>query len=110
VAKAKKTKRTVPKDLSHTLYCYVEPANGAHAREEGAKLFGSYSAYINALIAKDRGVPPILGTWKAPGESKALRKQSPTPPPSDTSKVELPHGGEVHFKNQPSDDEYEGIE
>lgn len=71
---AKKEKiRRVPKVLSSTLYCYVEPGNYAHAKGSGAKLFGSHSAYVNALIAKDRGVKPALGFWKAKGEAKKRR-------------------------------------
>lgn len=75
-AKRKKsdTPRRVPKVLSDPLYCYVEPGNGSHARTEGKKIFGSFSAYVNALIAKDRGVAPKLGDWKSKGEAKKLRK------------------------------------
>jgi len=75
------TPRRVPKVLSDPLYCYVEPGNGSHARTEGKKIFGSFSAYVNALIAKDRGVAPKLGDWKSKGEAKKLRtegKKKPT--------------------------------
>ncbi len=69
------TPRRVPKVLSDPLYCYVEPGNGSHARTEGKKIFGSFSAYVNALIAKDRGVAPKLGDWKSKGEAKKIRKE-----------------------------------
>lgn len=36
-------------------------------------MFGSFSAYVNALIAKDRGVKPKLGFWKSKGEATANR-------------------------------------
>jgi hypothetical protein len=63
----------MPKTLSAPLFCYLEPGNAKHARTVGKKLFGSFSAYVNALIANDRGVKPALGKWKSDGESKALR-------------------------------------
>lgn len=53
--KATSTKtRRLPKRLSHILYAYAEPVNGKHAREYGKKHFGSFSAYVDALIAADR--------------------------------------------------------
>lgn len=69
-------KKQPRKNLTATLYCYVEVDNAAYAKKEGKALFGSFSAYVNALIARDRGVTPRLGTWKAPGESRALRRKS----------------------------------
>lgn len=63
------------KNLNTTLYCYVESINEKYAKSVGKKLFGSHSAYVNALIAKDRGGEPKLGSWKAPGEADTLRKQ-----------------------------------
>lgn len=71
-SKSGKPRRT-SKTLPETLYCYVEKSNAAHAKTHGKKLFGSFSAYVNALIAKDRGVKPVLGFWKAKGEAKAKR-------------------------------------
>ena len=59
----------LPRHLSHILFCYVEPENGEHARTHGKNLFGSFSAYVNALISKDRGVAPHLGHWKVPGQA-----------------------------------------
>lgn len=49
------------RNLNAILYGYVEKSNLKHAKTYGKKLFGSHSAYINALIAKDRGVKPKLG-------------------------------------------------
>jgi hypothetical protein len=63
----------VSKTLSEAVYAYCEGANARHAKTQGRKLFGSTSGYINALIAKDRGVKPRLGMWKARGESEMLR-------------------------------------
>lgn len=63
------------KALNGKLYCYVEAENAKHAKTHGKLMFGSHSAYVNALIAKDRGVTPKLGTWKAEGESKKLRDE-----------------------------------
>jgi hypothetical protein len=61
MAKAKKTVNKTKKNLNKTLYCYVEGTNLKYADDYGKSLFGSRSAYINALIAKDRGVKPKLG-------------------------------------------------
>jgi hypothetical protein len=58
------------------MYLYLEPGNARHAKAFGKKIFGSASAYVNALVAKDRGVKPVLGSWKSPGEAKARRARS----------------------------------
>lgn len=68
--KRPQTQRT----LSTTLYCYVEERNARHAKTAGKKLFGSFSGYVNALIARDRGAKPALGSWKARGEADAVRR------------------------------------
>lgn len=88
----------LPKNLDTSLYCYVEKENASYAKKEGKKLFGSYSAYVNALIANDRGVQPKLGNWKAPGESKLLREEvKVNQPKSDEEKAKIekkiPSGG-----------------
>lgn len=36
------------------LYCYVEPKNAEFAQYYGRKKFGSYSEYVDKLIADDR--------------------------------------------------------
>ncbi len=70
----KVVKKPLPtRALNTTLYAWVEARNANYARKLGAKLFGSYSAYVNALIANDRGVKPRLGFWKSPGEATANR-------------------------------------
>lgn len=38
-----------------TLYCYVEESNGTHARIQGGAKYGTFSNYVNYLIAKDKG-------------------------------------------------------
>lgn len=40
--------------LSATLYTYVEPINGRRAKVKGAE-WGSFSNYVNYLIARDHG-------------------------------------------------------
>ncbi len=51
------------KILTRTVYAYVEPGNHKHAIASGKKpKYGTTSAYINALIARDRGVKPAAGT------------------------------------------------
>jgi hypothetical protein len=61
-SKRKKYART-GKILTATLYCYVEPKNADHARKQGKDAkYGTFSGYVNALIAKDRGVKPTAGT------------------------------------------------
>lgn len=52
------------RNLNTTLYAYVERKNKEHADSIGKKLFGSTSGYVNALIARDRGVTPKLGVRK----------------------------------------------
>lgn len=66
----------MPKTFGATLYCYVEPANAEHAKLKGKELFGSVSAFVNALIAKDRGVKPVLGFWQSKGEAKKKRERA----------------------------------
>lgn len=51
--KAVKARRN-PKRLSALLYSYVTPINGKYARRIGKKNFGSFSAYVDALITADR--------------------------------------------------------
>ncbi len=63
----------IPKTLDATLYCYVQKGNAEFAKSYGKKLFGSFSAYVNALIAKDRGAKAQLGYWKSKGEAKLLK-------------------------------------
>ena len=59
----KKKYARVGQILTHTVYAYVEKENQAFAKEQGARpKYGTVSAYINALIAKDRGVAPAIGT------------------------------------------------
>lgn len=51
------------KILTGLLYTYVEPGNLKHAKRQGKRpMYGTMSAYVNALIAKDRGVAPAMGT------------------------------------------------
>lgn len=55
-AKAKPKARR-PKVLSAILFTYVEPANAKYARKQGKDpKFKTFSAFMNYLIAKDRGV------------------------------------------------------
>lgn len=62
---AKKADRKIPKVLNFTLYTYVEPVNGKYAKVQGKKKFGSFSAYVNQLIAKDRGAKTFHKSVKA---------------------------------------------
>lgn len=50
----KKRVRKNPRILTETLYSYVQPVNGDYARSFGKKKFGSFSAYVDVLIAADR--------------------------------------------------------
>lgn len=63
------------KVLKETLYCYVEKENRDFAVTYGCDLFGSHSAYVNALIAKDRGAKAKLGHWRAEFDRKKLTKK-----------------------------------
>jgi hypothetical protein len=40
--------------LTFTLYAYVKPQNGMYAKTVGRMQHGSFSAYVDHLIAKDR--------------------------------------------------------
>ena len=81
----KKKEKGLDKTLNSVLYCYLQPECAAYAKKEGKKLFGSFSGYVNALIANDMGKKPELGAWKAEGESKALRETK-----KDPKQLELP--------------------
>lgn len=60
-----RAKTAKAKYLTDLLWVYVEPANGAFARKKGKKEYGSFSSYLNSLIAKDRGVKARQGIWQA---------------------------------------------
>ncbi len=47
-------KNSPRKRLCASLYCYVEPINCRRAKIKAAS-FGSFSNYVNSLIAKDHG-------------------------------------------------------
>lgn len=70
-----KSRRT-SSNLPATLYCYVEERNARWAKSFGKQVFGSFSSYVNALIAKDQGIKPLLGAWKSRGEAKKLWKEA----------------------------------
>lgn len=57
--------RKTSKKLPATVYVYLTLKNAAFAKTQGKKTYGSASAYINALISKERNVKPVLGGWKA---------------------------------------------
>lgn len=61
----KEVNRRTPKRLSHTLYSYVEPTNGLYARKFGKQKFGSFSNYVDVLIAADRAEHFSTKWWKA---------------------------------------------
>ncbi len=71
----KKPKKLLKRTLNSTLYCYVEPDNAKHAKTEGKRVWGSFSAYVNVLIANDRGVVAKLGAWRGATEEKRTRKK-----------------------------------
>lgn len=63
-----KTKKASKATLSATLYAFVEPANKKFVQIQArkSKVFrGNTSAYVNALIAKKRGVSPTITGFKA---------------------------------------------
>lgn len=70
--KASKKERRKPKRLSFTLYSYVEPMNGKYAKTVGKEKCGSFSAYVDKLIAADR---KRYGTKNKTGTApKAIRR------------------------------------
>lgn len=52
-SKKKGLSRVLNGPLKQVLYCYLEPRIYQQAKAKGIKTFGSTSAYINYLIAKD---------------------------------------------------------
>lgn len=89
-------KKRNPKTLNASCYTYLELENKKHADAQGKKMFGSRSAYINALIAVDRGVLPNLGAWKADGEKKHPRKKRIKPKSSAQNKRRKAARKKVH--------------
>jgi hypothetical protein len=65
--------------LTATLYTYVEPVNAKYAKAMG-KEWGSFSNYVNYLIAKDSGNTKSIET------SKEMREIFLTPSPARSSK------------------------
>ena len=66
--------------LTATLYTYVEPVNAKRAKAQG-KEWGSFSNYVNYLIAKDHGDKKSMET------SKEMREIFLTPSPARSSKT-----------------------
>lgn len=94
---ARRPKGSATTPLTNKLFISVEPDNAEYVKEILVPMFGSQSAAINALIAKERGVKPALGSWKSPGEAKALRQGDtnvpvPEKPASPAEKFQ-PGGG-----------------
>lgn len=71
--------RRQPKRLSHTLYSYVEPVNGRYARTFGKRNFGSFSSYIDRLIAADRQTHFAEKYWAKKGWKRPEAKDAETP-------------------------------
>lgn len=99
--KSKKTKaktaakRRLPKRLSQIFYCYVEPRNGVYAREYGKKNFGSFSAYVDALIASDRrekflSVPVTISKLKEQTKKKTKKATKKPAKKAAVKKVKKP--------------------
>lgn len=64
------SKRVTPKMFPVSFFLYLTEKNAGYAKNQGKKLFGSVSVYINALISEDRGVKPTLGRWKTAAVTK----------------------------------------
>jgi hypothetical protein len=63
--KTVKKKTVRPHRSKSTLYTYVTPENSRFAHRFGKKEFGSYSAYLDHLISRDRKrIEPITTTMK----------------------------------------------
>lgn len=61
----KRKPKTTP--LSKTLYCFVEPANAAWVVSRAKKdetFRGNISAFMNAMIARERGVTYVTEGFK----------------------------------------------
>lgn len=70
---ASRSKRSRPRSLTATLYTYVEPQISVFARKQGAKTWGSFSNYINYLLARE------AGDKRAMERSKLVAKESGQP-------------------------------
>lgn len=70
--------------LTATLYCYTEPGNATYAKAQGRQKWGSFSNYVNYLIAKDAGntasVKRSQELAKAMMEPSLVKERKPTPP------------------------------
>ncbi len=75
---AKKIERRTPSVLASTLYCYVEPTNKKRAIAQGVAKFGSFSNYVNFLIAQDHKDKASMARSQAiAAKSTAPRKDKP---------------------------------
>jgi hypothetical protein len=85
-----KRKTRSGKILSKPFYGYLQPINLIHAQAH-VKSHGSVSAYLNALICKERGVTPPSGLRNAPTIKKRKKaakralKKTATPKPAAAS-------------------------
>lgn len=82
--------------LSKLVYSYMEPGNAAHARAQGKKKkWGSISAYVNALVAKDRGVKAATGTRGQKGfkQKRRFKHNKPRPGESKATRTSKPRSG-----------------
>lgn len=65
-----KTRKPRKKILNSVLYVYLEQHIAVYAKREGIYKFGSTSAYINYLIAKDWGDIESVNKMKALAKDK----------------------------------------
>jgi hypothetical protein len=89
------------KILNRTAYVYLQASNLQFAKSQG-KIHGTMSAYINALICKDRGLAapenlkgqrPLLLLKKKKAKKKRAKKPSaaaPTAPAPEVHAAETP--------------------
>lgn len=77
------TVRIKNRKLTSTLYTYVEPVNARRAKAKG-KDWGSFSNYVNFLIAKDHGDKKSMAT------SEEMKEIFLTPSPARTSPKNKP--------------------
>lgn len=106
-ARKSKIKHTrTGKVLTHTLYAYVEPGNAKHANSKAKNpKFGTMSAYVNSLIAKDRGVALHKGSLnrgkqvKVTASSKSKQKPKAKKSSSSKSKKVSTAGGKTTSKH-----------
>jgi len=75
--------------LTATLYVYAEPINARRAKVKGAE-WGSFSNYVNFLIAKDHGDKESMQRSKDMAETALTPREVRAPKPVKKTRTKTP--------------------